>query len=367
MQTAILALNAGSSTVKFAVYGLAAHGAPLEGIDRGTFDNSAEALRVVWSRVASALAGRVLTAVGHRIVHGGTQFQEPVAINAAVARQLAELVPLAPLHQPHSLALIEPVRRLAPQSVQVACFDTAFHRTMPAIATMFALPAELTDAGVRAYGFHGLSYEYIAARLPQVLAGRPARRVIVAHLGNGSSLCALEDGRSVATTMTFTPLDGLPMATRSGSIDPAVVLYLANERGLSIAEIAELLNHRSGLLGVSGVSGDVRTLLASASDGARRALDLLVYRVGREIGSLAASLGGLDALVFTGGIGEHAAALRERFCAAAAWLGVELDAARNAAHGPRISADRSHASAWVIPTDEESVIARHALAVAGGR
>jgi acetate kinase len=366
MQTAILALNAGSSTVKFAVYGRASDGASLARIDRGTFDNSADALRLVWSRVERAIAGKTLTAVGHRIVHGGAQFQAPVAITPAVARQLAALVPLAPLHQPHSLALIEPVSRLAPGAVQVACFDTGFHRTMPDVATMFALPAEFTDAGVRGYGFHGLSYEYIASCLPHALAGRPARRVIVAHLGNGSSLCALEDGRSVATTMTFTPLDGLPMATRSGSIDPAVVLYLADERGLSTARIADLLNHRSGLLGVSGVSGDIRILLASGSDGARRALDLLVYRVGREIGSLAASLGGLDALVFTGGIGEHAASLRARFCAAAAWLGIELDAARNAAHGPEISTDRSRTSAWVIPTDEESVIARHALAVLGG-
>jgi acetate kinase len=363
MPSAILVLNAGSSSVKFALYAVDADGSTMQPLVRSVIEGSAASLPVVWSQVQRALGGRTIVAVGHRIVHGGTRFDAPVVITAAVALELADLVPLAPLHQPQGLALIEPLRRLAPAATQVACFDTSFHRTMPPVAQIFALPQELTASGVRSYGFHGLSYEYIAGRLPEVMAGRAARRVIVAHLGNGSSLCALRDLKSVATTMTFTPLDGLPMATRSGSIDPAVVLYLATERRLSIAAIADLLNHRSGLLGVSGVSGDVRTLLASSSDGARLALDVLVYRIGREIGSLAATLGGLDALVFTGGVGEHAAALRARICEAAAWLGIELAAERNATNGPELTTDRSRASAWVVPTDEESVIARHTLAI----
>jgi acetate kinase len=373
MKSAIVVLNAGSSSVKYALYGRepgqesgAWSANPLcRGAVPGV-DSPAQALQPIWLRVEHALEGRAIIAVGHRIVHGGTRFMGPVAITAEVERQLHDLVPLAPLHQPQGLALIEPLRRLAPDAQQVACFDTSFHRTQPEIAQIFALPGDLTASGIRSYGFHGLSYEFIASRLPQLLAGRPFDRVIVAHLGNGSSLCALRDLKSAGTTMTFTPLDGLPMATRCGSLDPAVVLYLASERGLVTAEISDLLNKRSGLLGVSGVSGDVQTLMASPNAQAKRALDLLVYRTGREIGSMAAILGGLDALVFTGGIGEHAAVLRAAICEAAAWLGIELDARRNAAHGPLLTADHSRASAWMIPTDEESVIARHTQTVIDG-
>ena len=367
MSNAILVLNAGSSTIKFAVYALAAAGFAPAPLARATVPASADALVGLWPRITAALSGRSLVAAGHRIGHGGPDFVAPVAITTEIERQLAALIALAPLHQPQGLALIEPLRRLAPAATQVACFDTAFHRTLPPLAQIFALPRNLTGSGVRCYGFHGLSYEYVAGELPRLLAGRAAERVIVAHLGNGSSLCALRSLKSVATTMTFTPLDGLPMATRCGSIDPGVVLYLAGERGMSIADIADLLYHKSGLLGISGLSGDVRVLAESSEPGAAQALDFLVYRIGREIGALAAVLGGLDALVFTGGIGENSALLRRRIGAGAAWLGVEIDLERNAANGPCLSSDTSRVSAWMIPTDEESVIARQTLAVAGGR
>jgi len=269
-------------------------------------------------------------------------------------------VPLAPLHQPHNLAAVAAVAARHPQLPQVACFDTAFHHTQPAVATRFALPRHLSEEGVRRYGFHGLSYEYIAAALPRYLGAAPARgRVIVAHLGAGASLCALRDGCSVATTMSFTPLDGVPMGCRCGALDPGVVLYLLQEKGLSAAAVAALLYHESGLLGVSGLSDDMRTLLASELPAAREAVELFVYRIGREIGSLAAALGGLDALVYTAGIGEHAPQIRARVAAAAAWLGLELDPAANAAGGPRLATPRSRVSAWVIPTDEDLMIARH--------
>jgi acetate kinase len=367
VSSAILALNAGSSTVKFAAYAVDAMRLAPAPLIRETLQGSAMPLNAAWPRIVAALAGRRLAGVGHRIVHGGSRFAAPIAIDAGVERELEELIPLAPLHQPHGIALIDPSRRLAPGATQVACFDTAFHRTMPEVARMFALPAELTASGVRPYGFHGLSYEYIASRLPGIAVGRALGRVIIAHLGNGSSLCALRDLESVATTMTFTPLDGVPMATRSGSLDPGVVLYLLAERGMSAAELDTLLNHRSGLLGVSGVSGDVQELMASTEPRAALALALLVYRVGREIGSLTAALGGLDALVFTGGIGEHAGALRQRICETAAWAGVAIDPARNEGPGPRISTDASRVSVWVIPTDEEAVIARHTLSVLASR
>lgn len=353
--------------MKFAAYAFDGMRLASEPLIRETLHGSHQPLDAAWPRIRDALADRRLIGVGHRIVHGGSKFTAPVAINEAIQRELAALIPLAPLHQPYGLALIAPLGRLAPDATQVACFDTAFHRTMPELAKMFALPPDLTDSGVRPYGFHGLSYEYIAGRLPHLAAGQPLGRVIVAHLGNGSSLCALKDLKSVATTMTFTPLDGLPMATRSGSIDPSVLLYLLTARGMSPGDLEELLNHRSGLLGVSGVSGDVKELMASAEPRAALALALLVYRVGREIGSLAAALGGLDALVFTGGIGEHAAALRQRICDEAAWAGVAIDRARNEGREPRVSAEGSRVSVWVIPTDEETVIARHTVAVIAAR
>jgi acetate kinase len=272
---------------------------------------------------------------------------------------LERYVSLAPLHQPHNLAAIRALARQAPGLPQVACFDTAFHRSNPQIAQMFALPHALHDAGIRRYGFHGLSYEYIASVLPGIDARAAAGRTVVLHLGNGASMCALDAGRSVASTMGLTALDGLPMGTRSGSLDPGALLYLMDERGMDARALEKLLYQQSGLLGVSGVSSDMRTLLASDDARARQAIELFIYRVGRELGSLAAALGGLDAIVFTAGVGENSAEIRARVCRTAAWLGVELDEASNAAGGPRISLPGSRVAAWTIPTDEELMIARH--------
>jgi acetate kinase len=287
------------------------------------------------------------------------EYTQPVRADAAVLAALDRFVPLAPLHQPHNLAAIRAVLQHSPDVPQVACFDTAFHRTNPEIAQMFALPYELHEAGVRRYGFHGLSYEYIAAVLPQFDAKAAQGRTIVLHLGNGASMCALQGGRSVASTMGFTAVDGLPMGTRTGNLDPGVVLYLMDERGMDARAVEKLLYQQSGLLGVSGVASDMRTLLASAEPRARLAVDLLVYRIGRELGSLAAALGGLDALVFTAGVGENSAEIRARVCQTAAWLGVALDASANAAGGPRISTATSRVTALTIPTNEELMIARH--------
>jgi acetate kinase len=295
------------------------------------------------------------------------EFSEPVKLDAGVVAKLEELIPLAPLHQPHNLAPIRLVAERLPQVPQVACFDTAFHRAQPELAQAFALPASITDRGVRRYGFHGLSYEYIASAFPKLDGAAAAGRVIVAHLGNGASLCAMKAGRSVATTMGFTAVDGLPMGTRCGAIDPGVILYLMDEMKMDARAIEKLIYQQSGLLGVSGVSSDMRALLESRDPRARLAVDLFVYRIGREIGSLAAALGGLDALVFTAGIGEHAAAIRERVCRDAAWLGVQLDEAANTGGGPRISAAASRVSAWVAPTNEELMIARHTQQLLRGR
>jgi acetate kinase len=397
MDQTILVLNAGSSSLKFAVFDartvssgggaiargrveaiggaarftvedLAAGAAPAE-VECAPVRRHVDALRAVLHWVLAWVRGRGagarLVAVGHRVVHGGVHFGTPVRIDADVFARLEALVPLAPLHQPHSLAAIAALREIDPGLPQVACFDTAFHRSQPMVAQTFALPRALTESGVRAYGFHGLSYEYVADALPDPLGAAAEGRVIVAHLGHGASLCALRGRRSVATTMSFTPLDGLPMATRCGALDPGVPLYLMRERGMTPDAVTNLLNTQSGLLGVSGISGDMRELLASDDPRAAEAIELFVYRAGRELGSLAAALGGLDALVFTGGIGEHAAVIRERICQRAAWLGVRLDAAANAAGGARISDADSPVSVWVIPTDEERVIARHAYRIAG--
>jgi acetate kinase len=296
------------------------------------------------------LAGDRLVGVGHRVVHGGLEFSEPVRVDRRVLAALQALVPLAPLHQPHNLSPIVALLERAPAVPQVACFDTAFHRTNPDLAQRFAPPEELHEAGVRRYGFHGLSYEYIASALPRLDEKAASGKTVVLHLGNGSSLCAMAAGRSVASTMGFTALDGLPMGTRCGALDPGVILYLLDERKLDARAIERLVYHESGLLGVSGVSSDMRALLASADPHAKLAIDLFVYRIGRELGSLAAALGGLDALVFTAGIGENAAAIRERVC---------LDAGANRAGGPRISTAGSRMSAWVIPTNEELMIGRH--------
>ena len=305
------------------------------------------------------LADDRLLGVGHRVVHGGPDYAEPVRVDDGVLEALERLIPLAPLHQPHNLSPIRAIRERAPEVPQVVCFDTAFHRTNPEVAQRFALPEDLHEAGVRRYGFHGLSYEYIAARLPGVDAKAAGGKTIALHLGNGASMCAMQAGRSVTSSMGFTALDGLAMGTRCGALDPGVILYLMDQRSMDIRAVERLLYHESGLLGLSGLSSDMRALLESPSLRARLAIDVYVYRIRRELGSLAGALGGLDAVVFTAGVGENSAVIRERVCHDGAWLGIELDAAANRAGGPRISAPGSRVSAWVIPTDEELMIGRH--------
>jgi acetate kinase len=321
------------------------------------------ALEYLITFLHAELGTQRLTGVGHRVVHGGLEFSRPVRVDTRVLSTLDKYVPLAPLHQPHNLASIRAVLRQAPELPQVACFDTAFHLAQPEIAQAFALPRSITDRGVRRYGFHGLSYEYIARALRTHDAKAAAGRIVVLHLGNGSSMCAMVNGRSVASTMGFTAVDGLPMGTRSGSLDPGVILYLLDELKMDARAIEKLIYQQSGLLGVSGISSDMRSLLQSDAPGAKAAIDLYVYRIGRELGSLAAALGGLDAIVFTAGIGENSAALRERVCHEARWLGVGLDAAANAAGGPRVSSEMSNVSVWVIPTNEELMIAQHTQAL----
>ncbi|MFO0800907.1 MAG: acetate/propionate family kinase [Gemmataceae bacterium] len=340
MADAVLVINAGSSSLKFAAFPAAGGDALMRGtVDRLPPDGHDRALTVAFDRCKTDLQDHRLIGVGHRVVHGGVRYSSPALIDATVMAELDGLTPLAPLHQPHGLAAVRAVARLAPDLPQVACFDTAFHRAQPEVAQRFGLPRRFHDAGVRRYGFHGLSYEYVASVLPSVDPAAAAGRTIVAHLGNGASLCAILGGRSVATTMGFTPTDGLLMGTRCGAIDPGVPIYLMNHYGMRVEHVWHLFDHESGLLGVSGLSADMRELLASADPHAAEAVDLFVYRIGREIGSLAAALGGLDALVFTGGIGENAAVVRDRVCSAAAWLGP--------------------VRTYVIPTDEERMIADH--------
>jgi acetate kinase len=305
------------------------------------------------------LAGDRLLGVGHRVVHGGLDYAEPVRVDDGVLDGLERLIPLAPLHQPHNLSPIRAIHERAPEIPQVVCFDTSFHRTNPDVAQRFALPDDLHEAGVRRYGFHGLSYEYIASTLPGVDAKAASGKTIALHLGNGASMCAMQAGRSVTSTMGFTALDGLAMGTRCGALDPGVMLYLMDERRMDSRALERLLYHESGLLGLSGLSSDMRALLESSEPRARLAIDVYVYRIRRELGSLAGALGGLDAVVFTAGVGQNSAAIRERVCRDGAWLGIELDAAANRAGGPRISAPGSRVSAWVIPTDEELMIGRH--------
>jgi len=371
MPDAILVINAGSSSVKFSAFAeQGAGGGDLAVICRGQVEGLGDALghdgaldRILDQVTAARGGDRALGAVGHRVTHGGQDHVAPARVDEALLAQLEALVPLAPLHLPHNLAPIRAVLARDPGLPQVACFDTAMHRSLPCLERMFALPKELEDAGVRRYGFHGLSYEYIASMLPRIDQRAARGRTVVLHLGNGASMCALDAGRSVATTMTFSTLDGLPMGTRSGALDPGVILYLMNARGMDARALETLLYTRSGLLGVSEVSSDMRVLLQSPEPRAALAVDLFVHRIGRELGSLAAALGGLDAVVFTGGIGEHAAPVRERVCRQAAWLGIEVDVEANAAHGPRISAASSRTAAWVIPTNEELMIARHTRAL----
>jgi len=300
-------------------------------------------------------------AVGHRVVHGGTEFDAPVRVNDAVFAKLEALNPLAPLHQPHNLAGIKAMRRLYPELPQIACFDTAFHRGRPPEADRFALPRRFEEAGVRRYGFHGSSYEYIMRRLAEIAPAEASGRVVVAHLGNGASLCAVRNGQAVDTTMGFTPLDGLVMGTRSGALDPGVIPHLERELGIGAQEAERILYHESGLLGVSGLSSDMRDLLASPETRAREAIDLYVWRLRRELGALTASLGGLDTLVFTAGIGENAPAVRAAACQGMEWLGIKLDESSNAAHAPVISTPESRVTLRVLPTDEERMIALHVI------
>ena len=319
--------------------------------------------RVILETMIALNGGRPIAAVGHRVVHGGTDFAEPVFVSKRVLAQLKSLSPLAPLHQPHNLAVIEAIAAAAPHIPQVACFDTAFHRAQPPLAQSFALPQELTDSGIRRYGFHGLSYEFVSARLRSVAPEHAGKRIIVAHLGNGASLCAMEHGRSVASTMGFTAVDGLVMGTRCGSIDPGVLLYLMDERGMDARALESLIYKKSGLLGVSGISADMRVLRNSDEPKAREAIDLFIYRIVREIGSLTAALGGLDGLVFTGGIGQNDTATRREVVAGCGWLGATLDEDANEDHEERIEGISSRLPIWVLPTDEERVIARHTFSL----
>jgi acetate kinase len=302
--------------------------------------------------------GKPVAGVGHRVVHGGTQFSAPVVITKDVIASLKSLSPLAPLHQPHNLVAVEAIQAAAPQISQIACFDTAFHHSQPAIAQAFALPRELTGSGIKRYGFHGLSYEYISGRLRKLDPEHADKRIVIAHLGNGASLCGINGGRSVASTMGFTALDGLMMGTRSGSIDPGVLIYLMDERGMGARDLEKLLYKKSGLLGVSGISSDMRTLRGSRDPKAREAIDLFVYRIVREIGSIVAALGGVDGIVFTGGIGLRDAATRREVIAGCSWLGATIDEKANAGGELRVEAPASGLPIWVMATDEERVIAR---------
>ena len=314
-----------------------------------------------WAR--EQLGGRRLAVLGHRVVHGGARHSKPARVTSELLNELEALVPLAPLHEPHNLAPIRMVLKINPELPQVACFDTAFHRTAPEVAQAFALPYALYEEGIRRYGFHGLSYEYIASVLPQRAPEIAGGRVVVAHLGNGCSACAMQAGRSVATTMGFTALDGLPMGTRVGALDPGVVLYLIQQKGMTAEAVTDLLYRRSGMLGLSGVSSDFRELLASPEPRARFAVESFCYWTARQIASLAASLGGLDGIVFTAGVGENAGPIRAAICNSCDWLGVELDEAANEAHRTRITTENSRVGAYVIKTDENLMIARHASAL----
>jgi acetate kinase len=384
MEGCIAVLNAGSSSIKFAVYaaeheepllfrgqiekiGLAPHLKATNGVGEVVAERNWDASELDHKTATAEilklgrelLEGRPVLAFGHRVVHGGTKFAAPARVDPLVMASLAEFVPLAPLHQPHNLAPIEFIAEAAPHILQVACFDTAFHRTQPSLAQQFALPREITDAGVRRYGFHGLSYDFIVSQLQKTNPSLARSRLIIAHLGNGASLCAVRDGKSIASTMGFTAIDGLVMGTRTGALDPGVLLYLAEERGMSIGAITDLLYRKSGLLGVSGISSDMRTLRQSSAPEAAEAINLFVYRIIREIGSLTAALNGLDALVFTAGIGENDPLTRAEVAAGCQWLGFDLDAERNGRGDTCISTKDSAVSAWVMPTDEERIIARY--------
>jgi len=392
MSDVIAVVNAGSSSIKFSLF--TARGDQAELLARGQMEGIYTAPRFVakdkegkvmsekswpdgtklghegaidhlFAYVRSTFTGYNLLGVGHRVVCGGLDYTQPVRVNPEVMAKLELLIPLFPLHQPHNLAPIKLLLERQSALPQVACFDTSFHRTNPDIAQLYALPPEYAKAGVVRYGFHGLSYEYIASVLPRFDTRAASGRTVALHLGNGASMCAMENCRSVTSTMGFSGVEGLPMGTRSGSLDPGIMLYLMDGRGMDARAIEKLIYTESGLFGVSGISSDMRTLLSSKEPRAKLAVDLFVYRIRREMGSLVAALGGLDALVFTGGIGENSDQIRERVCQDAAWLGVDLDAGANAKGGPCISSSGSKVKAWVIPTNEELMIARHTRRVVG--
>ena len=388
-----LVLNAGSSSLKFCVFdrapgetwGLEARG-QIEGIGtsprlsakdqdgQSLVDEKLQGVRDVreglhslaeWLK--SKYGGSRVLAVGHRVVHGGAKFAKPVVVTDDVLSELKSLIPLAPLHQPYNLAAIEAVAERLPGVPQVACFDTGFHRGHDAVIDLVPLPQEICKSGLQRYGFHGISYEYIASVLPEVAPEIAGGRVIVAHLGSGASMCAMNNGKSVDSSLGFTALDGLCMGTRPGAIDPGVVLYLFQSLNLSAKEVESILYKKSGLLGISGISNDMRNLLGNTEPAAQLAVDYFVYRAAKEIGALAAVLSGVDALVFTAGVGENSAEIRQRICAASAWLGIEIDAEANAAKATKISTKESKVSVWVVPTNEELMIALHTGTLLGIR
>lgn len=373
----ILTLNAGSSSIKFAVFPIARDA---EAISSGQVDgigvkprltlgresrdvaeacDHARALAAIVSAIEPVIGSAQILAVGHRVVHGGGQFALPVVLDDKTISALEALSPLAPLHQPHNLSGIRVARTLFPEAAQIACFDTAFHRAQPWVNDTFALPRHYYDEGVRRYGFHGLSYEYVTGELERIAPHHAAGRLVIAHLGNGASMCAIRGGQSVASTMGFSALDGLPMGTRCGQLDPGVLIYLMRERGMSAAAIEDLLYRKSGLLGLSGLSSDMRALESAGTPEAQQAIDYFVFRIRRELGAMTAILSGLDALAFAGGIGENAWRIRERICQGFEWLGVELDETRNRKGEGVISSDRSRVRVFIVKTSEETMIARH--------
>ena len=386
--TTVLTLNAGSSSLKFAVYSSDSDHPLVTGLvdrigtnatlklkDQRGFDlptktdglsTHQEALTTVLSAIEPELDGKTIDIVGHRVVHGGLWYDAPVMVTDEVLERLTTLEPFAPLHQPHNLSGIKAAKAAFPNAPQIACFDTAFHRHHPYVNDTFAIPRAYYDKGVRRYGFHGLSYDYIAGELRRIAPTIAQGRVVVAHLGNGASMCAIQDGKSVASTMGFSALDGLPMGTRCGQLDAGVVLYLMDQEGLSATDISDMLYKKSGLLGLSDLSNDMRTLEASDSLEARQAIDYFVFRIQRELGGMAAAMGGIDGLVFCGGIGENSAFIRDRVCERTAWMGIEIDYKKNDAHAQVISTEMSRTTVMVIPTNEELVIARAARELTDG-
>ncbi|MDR1854846.1 MAG: acetate/propionate family kinase [Azoarcus sp.] len=388
----ILVLNAGSSSLKFALFPLepklAEHPAlsgQIEGIgatpklsaktsDGKRFQEDVsvsgdqteqhrQSLAYLFNWIKTNAPELKISAAGHRIVHGGTRYHAPEKLDQSVLSYLETLIPLAPLHQPHNLRPVAEIFKLLPDVAQVGCFDTAFHRDNPEVAQIYGLPKALTDGGIKSYGFHGLSYDYIVRALPEVIGDKAKKPLVIAHLGNGASMAAVRDGKGVATTMGFSTINGLIMGTRSGSIDPGVLLYLIDQKGMDYKSLTQLLYKESGLLGVSGVSQDMRALLASDKPEAKLAVELFCYRIARELGSLTAAAGGLEALVFTGGIGEHSAVIRARVCELSAWLGIDIDAAANDADKLRIDSPKSRVAVAVVPTNEEGMIARYTVEV----